>query len=49
MEQLVGLAALGLLAGTFGTLINRVRGEWIIRGLALALGFVGLRILIMAL
>ncbi|HXG22943.1 MAG TPA: sulfite exporter TauE/SafE family protein [Chthonomonadales bacterium] len=29
-------------------LSNRVYGEWIIRGLAIALGFVGLRILVMA-
>ncbi|PIV20064.1 MAG: sulfite exporter TauE/SafE family protein [Deltaproteobacteria bacterium CG_4_8_14_3_um_filter_45_9] len=30
-------------------LSNRVRGDWIMRGLAVALGFVGIRILVMAL
>lgn len=42
--------AIGVLFGAqLGALLsNRVHGIWIIRGLAIALGFVGLRILIMA-
>ena len=42
--------AIGVLFGAqLGALLsNRVHGVWIIRGLAIALGFVGLRILIMA-
>jgi uncharacterized membrane protein YfcA len=43
--------AIGVLLGAqVGALLsNRVQGSWIIRGLAIALGFVGIRILIMAL
>lgn len=43
--------AVGVLLGAQlgGPLSNRVRGDWIIRALAIALGFVGIRILIMAL
>ena len=42
--------AIGVLFGAQlgAVLSNRVHGVWIIRGLAIALGFVGLRILIMA-
>jgi uncharacterized membrane protein YfcA len=44
------LIALGVLAGAqLGAwLSTRVQGDWIIRGLAIALGFVGIRILYMA-
>jgi len=43
--------AVGVLIGAqLGAhLSNRVHGDWIIRGLAIALGFVGVRIFIMAL
>jgi len=43
--------AIGVLFGAqVGALLsNRVHGKWIIRGLAVALGFVGIRILLMAL
>jgi hypothetical protein len=43
--------AVGVLPGAQlgAQLSNRVRGDWIIRGLAIALGFVGVRILIQAL
>lgn len=43
--------AIGVLIGAqLGALLSkRVHGEWIIRGLAIALGFVGIRIFIMAL
>ncbi len=43
--------AIGVLLGAQlgARLSNRVQGGWIIRGLAIALGFVGIRILIMAL
>jgi len=43
--------AIGVLPGAqVGALLsNRVHGNWIIRGLSIALGFVGIRILIMAL
>ncbi len=42
--------AIGVLIGAqLGAFLsNRVRGEWIIRGLAIALGLVGIRILILA-
>ena len=42
--------SLGVLLGAqVGALLsNRVKGSWIIRGLAIALGFVGIRILILA-
>jgi hypothetical protein len=43
--------AIGVLIGAQlgAKLSNRVHGKWIIRGLAIALGFVGARILVMAL
>ncbi len=43
--------AIGVLIGAqLGALLsNRVRGVWIIRGLAIALGLVGIRVLISAL
>lgn len=43
--------AIGVLLGAqVGALLsNRVHGKWIIRGLAIALGFVGIRVLIIAL
>ncbi|MBP1700797.1 MAG: sulfite exporter TauE/SafE family protein [Deltaproteobacteria bacterium] len=43
--------AVGVLIGAqLGAyLSNRVHGDWIVRGLAIALGFVGVRIFIMAL
>jgi uncharacterized membrane protein YfcA len=45
------ILAVGVMIGApFGAFLsNRLHGDWIIRGLALALAFVGLRILIMAL
>lgn len=44
------LLAIGVLLGTqLGARLSiRVHGDWIIRGLAIALGFVGVRILLMA-
>jgi uncharacterized membrane protein YfcA len=44
------LLAIGVLLGAQlgARLSTRVHGDWIIRGLAIALGFVGVRILIMA-
>lgn len=50
VRRTVALAIGVLLGAQIGALLsNRVQGDWIIRGLAIALGFVGIRILIMAL
>ena len=50
VRRTVTLAVGVLLGAQVGALLsNRVQGNWIIRGLAIALGFVGIRILIMAL
>ena len=49
VRRTVALSIGVLLGAQLGAwLSNRVHGEWIIRGLAIALGFVGVRILIMA-
>jgi uncharacterized membrane protein YfcA len=47
----IGAIAVGVIVGAQAgaALSNRVRGVWIIRGLAVALGFAGLRILLAAL
>ena len=50
VRRTITLAVGVLLGAQVGALLsNRVQGGWIIRGLAIALGFVGIRILIMAL
>jgi len=50
VRRTITLAVGVLLGAQVGALLsNRVQGSWIIRGLAIALGFVGIRILIMAL
>lgn len=50
VRRTISLAIGVLLGAQLGArLSNRVQGYWIIRGLAIALGFVGIRILIMAL
>jgi uncharacterized membrane protein YfcA len=47
--RIIALAVGVLLGAQLGAMLsNRVQGKWIIRGLAVALGFVGIRILIMA-
>jgi uncharacterized membrane protein YfcA len=50
IRRTVALAIGVLLGAQMGALLsNRVQGRWIIQGLAIALGFVGVRIFIMAL
>jgi len=50
VRRTIALAVGVLFGAQVGALLsNRVQGNWIIRGLAVALGFVGIRILIMAL
>jgi uncharacterized membrane protein YfcA len=50
IRRTVALAIGVLLGAQMGALLsNRVQGRWIIQGLAIALGFVGIRIFIMAL
>jgi uncharacterized membrane protein YfcA len=50
VRRTVALAIGVLIGAQLGAMLsNRVHGVWIIRGLAIALGFVGVRILVMAL
>ncbi|MDA8169230.1 MAG: sulfite exporter TauE/SafE family protein [Nitrospiraceae bacterium] len=48
-KRVIMLAAGVLIGAQLGAVLsNRIKGHWIIRGLAIALGFVGIRILILA-
>jgi len=49
MTPYLWLLPVGVLIGAFGTQFShRVQGQWILRSLAVALGLVGIRILVLA-